>query len=327
MSKNGNLREAKRAKNNEFYTRLEDIEKELRHYKEFFRGKVVLCNADDPRVSNFFRYFVNQFENLGLKKVIASCYKNQKVDLFSMGEVEKAVWIEYEGDKKLDFDRLEVNEFKGDGDFRSQEVIELLKEADVVVTNPPFSFFIPYIKQLVEYDKKFLVVGNMNAITYKEVFKLIKENKIWTGYNFNKTMEFQMTPKYKTDKSRVDKEGNVYGKVPAICWYTDIDTDKRHEDLILYKKYDPVEYPKYDNYDAINVNKTKEIPMDYDGVMGVPVTFLDKWNPEQFELIGSNRGVDQDPNGIYGRGSYLNGKETFKRLFIRRKIRDRNEKV
>lgn len=179
-----------------------------------------------------------------------------------------------------------------------------MKQADIVVTNPPFSLFREYVAQLVEYDKKFIIIGSQNAITYKETFKLIKENKIWLGYNPVKTF------------AKPDGTTQTFGNV---CWFTNLQTTKRQEELILYKKYNPEEFPKYDNYDAINVDKTADIPCDYEGVMGVPITFLDKYNPEQFELIGSNRGVDQDPNGIYGRGSFLNGKETFKRLFVRRK--------
>lgn len=305
---NTNLQQAKKNKNDEFYTQLVDIEKELKHYKDYFKGKTVLCNCDDPRVSNFFHYFSYKFEDLGLKKLITTCYKNQNFDLFSQNDSEKAIYLIYEGNKQNgkvpDIKDIGIKKLKGDGDFRSQECIELLKQADIVVTNPPFSLFREYVAQLVEYDKKFIIIGSQNAITYKETFKLIKENKIWLGYNPVKTF---MKP---------DGTTQTFGNV---CWFTNLQTTKRQEELILYKKYNPEEFPKYDNYDAIEVCKTADIPCDYDGVMGVPITFLDKYNPEQFELIGSNRGVDQDPNGIYGRGSFLNGKETFKRLFVMRK--------
>ena len=305
---NTNLQQAKKNKNDEFYTQLVDIEKELKHYKDYFKGKTVLCNCDDPRVSNFFHYFSYKFEDLGLKKLITTCYKNQNFDLFSQNDSEKAIYLIYEGNKQNgrvpDIKDIGIKELEGDGDFRSQECIELLKQADIVVTNPPFSLFREYVAQLVEYDKKFIIIGSQNAITYKETFKLIKENKIWLGYNPVKTF------------AKPDGTTQTFGNV---CWFTNLQTTKRQEEFVLYKKYNPEEFPKYDNYDAIEVSKTADIPCDYDGVMGVPITFLDKYNPGQFELIGSNRGVDQDPNGIYGRGSFLNGKETFKRLFVRRK--------
>ena len=305
---NTNLQQAKKNKNDEFYTQLVDIEKELKHYKDYFKGKTVLCNCDDPRVSNFFHYFSYKFEDLGLKKLITTCYKNQNFDLFSQNDSEKAIYLIYEDHKQNgrvpDIKDIGIKELEGDGDFRSQECIELLKQADIVVTNPPFSLFREYVAQLVEYDKKFIIIGSQNAITYKETFKLIKENKIWLGYNPVKTF------------AKPDGTTQTFGNV---CWFTNLQTTKRQEELVLYKKYNPEEFPKYDNYDAIEVSKTADIPCDYDGVMGVPITFLDKYNPGQFELIGSNRGVDQDPNGIYGRGSFLNGKETFKRLFVRRR--------
>lgn len=322
---NRNLNKAKSSKKDEFYTQLTDIEKEMKHYKKHFKDKVVFCNCDDPRVSNFFHYFSYNFERLGLKKIIATCYKNQSMDLFSQNEAERAIYLEYEGDRNRnnvpDTEEIEVKPLKGDGDFRSKESIELLKQSDIVVTNPPFSLFREYVTQLIKYDKKFIVLGNQNAIIYAEIFPFIRENKLWLGVDNGGTKWFQVPDDYEIKtKSRIKTEnGKKYFSMGSIMWYTNLDTKKRHEELILYKRYNPEEYPKYDNYDAIEVSKYAEIPMDYEGVMGVPITFLDKYNPEQFEIIGSNRGISQDPNGIYGRGSFLNGKETFKRLFIRNK--------
>ena len=285
---NANLTQAKKAKKDEFYTQLSDIERELSHYKEHFRGKTVLCNCDDPRISNFFRYFAYNFEHLGLKRLITTCYKNQDTDLFSMNTCEQAIWLEYFGDKNGDKipnpDEIGIHNFKGDGDFRSAECIELLKQADIVVTNPPFSLFREYVAQLIEYDKKFVIIGHQNAITYKEIFPLIKDNKIWLGYGF-KGGAGHFISKYEDTATAGDhREGMI--RVSGVVWFTNLDIDKRHEDLILYKTYNPEEYPKYDNYDAINVDKTSDIPCDYDGVMGVPITFLDKCNPEQFEILG-----------------------------------------
>ena len=287
---NANLTQAKRAKKDEFYTQLSDIERELSHYKEHFRGKTVLCNCDDPRISNFFRYFAYNFEHLGLKRLITTCYKNQDTDLFSMNTCEQAIWLEYFGDKNGDKipnpDEIGIHNFKGDGDFRSAECIELLKQADIVVTNPPFSLFREYVAQLVKYDKKFVIIGHQNAITYKEIFPLIKENKIWLGYGF-KGSAGHFISKYEDTATAGDhREGMI--RVSGVVWFTNLDIDKRHEELILYKTYNPEDYPKYDNYDAINVDKTSDIPCDYDGVMGVPITFLDKYNPEQFEIIDIN---------------------------------------
>ena len=277
---NSNLRTAKKSKNDEFYTQYTDIEKEMRYYKDFFKGKVVYCNCDDARESNFFKYFSLNFEFLGLKKLITTGYKADG----------KGVVLVYEGDKngnrRVDNEEIIVNELNGDGDFRSEECIEYLKQADVVVTNPPFSLFRQYVKQLMDYNKKFIIIGNNNAITYKDIFQLIKDNKIWLGINSNKTMEFSMPMSYeKWDRI----EGNrKYGKVPAISWFTNIENKKRTQPIDLYKRYSFEDYPKYDNFDAINVDKTCDIPMDYDGVMGVPITFLDKYCPTQFEIIDIN---------------------------------------
>lgn len=338
---NTSLRMANKNKNDEFYTQLSDIENELKHYKDFFKGKVVLCNCDDPRVSNFFHYFSYNFEYLGLKKLITTCYKNQDADLFSQNKSERAIYLEYTGEK--DGGRVPTPEaigiklLKGDGDFRSPECIELLKQADIVITNPPFSLFREYIAQLIEYNKKFIIIGNMNAITYKEIFKLIKENKMWSGFNFNKSMIFKTnyTNNVDTNRKYVLSKGynpdDNYIATPAVCWFSNVEIPKRYERLDLYKKYSPDEYPKYDNYDAIEVSKTSDIPVDYDGVMGVPITFLDKYNPEQFEIInGMNRYLilDGDKHAIHSGGDRIgkhmcsihNGKKiTYFRILIKKK--------
>lgn len=290
-----NIDKAKEAKKDEFYTQLEDINNELKHYREHFRGKTVLCNCDDPRISNFFTYFAYNFEFLGLKKLMTTCYKNQNMDLFSQNESEQAVYLVYEGDKNGDHiptaDEIGVHPLKGDGDFRSQECIELLKEADIVVTNPPFSLFREYLAQLIEYDKKFLILGNQNAITYKEIFPLIQNNKMWLGSALSYAA-FKV-PNYYEEKSTrfwVDENGQKWRSMGNICWFTNLDIKKRHENLILYKNYSQELYPHYINYDAIEVSKTDFIPADYDGIMGVPITFMDKYNPEQFEIIGIGNG-------------------------------------
>lgn len=288
---NRSLVGAKLAKEDEFYTQLSDIERELKHYKKHFKGKTVYLNCDDPRVSNFFHYFSYNFETLGLKKLIATCYKNQKMDLFSQNESEEAICLVYEGDKNgnmiPDSGEIGIKPLKGDGDFRSAESIDLLKEADIVVTNPPFSLFREYVAQLMEYDKKFLIVGNQNAISYKEIFSLIKANKVWLGVN-NGDMSFKVPEYYESRATRfwVDEKGQKWRSLGNAAWYTNLDFAKRHEDLILYKTYDPELYPSYDNYDAIEVSKVVDIPMDFNGVMGVPLTFLDKYNPGQFEILG-----------------------------------------
>ena len=280
---------AKKNKNDEFYTRLEDIEKELNHYKEYFKGKTIFCNCDDPRISNFFKYFALNFNEFGLKKLISTCYKNQDVDLFTQNDCEKAVYIEYTGNPNdptsTDFSTIEVKELKGDGDFRSQECIELLKQSDVVITNPPFGLFREYVAQLIKYDKKFIIVGHQNAISYKEIFSLIKENKLWLGYGFKGGAAHFINTHYEDYASAGDhKEGMI--RVSGVVWFTNIDIKKRHEELVMYKTYNPEEFPKYENYEAINVDKSTDIPMDYDGVIGVPITFLDKYSPDQFEIVG-----------------------------------------
>lgn len=316
-AKNNNLHSAKSNKEDEFYTQISDIEKELKHYRKHFKDKVVLCNCDDPRISNFFHFFSYNFEKLGLKKLITTCYKNQDRDLFSQHKSEKAIFLEYFGDKNgnnvPDIEEIGINHFVGNGDFRSAECIELLKEADIVVTNPPFSLFREYISQLFEYEKKFIIIGNINSISYKECFELIKENKLWLGYN---TVRHFSRP-----------DGTMYETAHSF-WYTNLDIAKRHEDIILYKNYKGNEenYPKYDNYDAINVAKTVEIPQDFSGVMGVPITFLDKYNPAQFEILGlsASAGYSAEIVGIPFLGDkdarpLINGKNIYARIFIKNK--------
>lgn len=293
-----NLTKAKKNKKDEFYTQLSDIERELRHYKKHFKDKVIYCNCDDPRVSNFFHYFSYNFEQFGLKKLITTCYKNQSMDLFSQNKSDQAIYLEYNGDKNgnniPDPKEIGIVHLKGDGDFRSKESIDLLQQADIVVTNPPFSLFRDYVDQLIEYKKKFIIVGHQNAISYKETFKLMKENRMWLGYGFKGGAAHFINKHYEDYAAANDhKKGMI--RVSGVVWFTNLDISKRHEDLILYKSYNEEEYPKYENFNAININKTKDIPMDYDGYMGVPITFLDKYNPDQFELVGlgiSNSGID-----------------------------------
>lgn len=318
--RNKNLISAKKAKNDEFYTQLADIERECFNYKDLFRDKVIYCNCDDARESNFFRYFSMNFEFFGLKRLITTGYKSNG----------HGVALIYEGDKNgnrvVDDEEIQVVELEGNGDFRSPECIEFLRQADIVVTNPPFSHFRIYVDQLMNYNKKFLIIGNYNAVTYKEIFPLIKDNKIWLGIHSNVTMEFAMPDSYEI-YDRIEN-GVKIGKVPSICWFTNLPNKKRTEPLDLYKKYDPNEYLQYDNYNAINVNKVADIPMDYEverivtdeelnklkeqgfvieiieeydltykvkiknPVMGVPITFLNNYNPEQFEIVSFRKGED-----------------------------------
>lgn len=325
-NKNELLNKAIKHKKDEFYTQLPDIERELKHYKNHFKGKVVYCNCDDPRISNFFHYFSYNFEKLGLRKLIATCYKNQNMDLFSQNESEQAIYLEYDGEKTPnnipDPQEIGIKPLKGDGDFRSKECIELLKQSDIVVTNPPFSLFREYVAQLIDYDKKFLIIGHQNAITYKEIFKLIRDNKVWLGYGFNRNCAHFINPNYVDYASDADhREGMI--RVSGVQWFTNLDISKRHEDLIIYKKYYPEEYPKYDNYDAIEVSKTADIPMDYEGVMGVPITFMNKYNPDQFEIIGMAEDNGRGFSGGIWDGKnvrcIVNGQKKFKRIFIKRK--------
>ena len=297
MHKNQNLHQAKSGKNDEFYTQMKDIEKELRHYEPHFKDKVVYCNCDDPQVSNFFKYFSSNFERLGLKKLLTSCYRNKDAGKRIEGVSDKAVWLEMSSPESSS-----VHAFEADGDFRSEEALHLLKAADIVVTNPPFSLFREYVAQLVAHDKQFLIVGNVNAITYKEIFPLIKNNQMWLGDN--------------TTRHFLQPDGSLY-ETARTFWYTNLDFAKRHEDLVLCKLYNEKAYPKYDNYDAININKATEIPMDYDGVMGVPITFLGKYNPDQFEILGNLGSYAPDGYSLCG-GIYIDGKKIFKRIVVRR---------
>ena len=317
MARNKSLHAANRAKYDEFYTQLPDIENELKHYSEHFHGKTVYCNCDDPTISNFFRYFELKFDQLRLKKLITTCYKNRQTEMFSKHDSETAVRLEYVGNG------TEPAKFqlKEDGDFRSEECIELLKQADIVVTNPPFSLFREYIAQLIEYDKKFLVIGNMNAITYKEIFPLIRDAKLWLGHGpAGSDMLFNVPKDYASELVRNKKEGSAYrlvdgvikGRLGNAVWFTNLDHKKRNEELVLFKRYSPEEYPKYDNYDAINVNKTDHIPVDYAGEMGVPITFLDKHNPDQFQIIRFRKGNDDKDLSINGKCPYF-------RIVIRKK--------
>lgn len=327
---NEDLRKANKAKKDEFYTQLADIEKEVRHYAEHFRDKTVLCNCDDPRVSNFFRYFYTRFYRLGLKRLIATCYKNLNPDLFTQNLNKQAVYCIYDGQDRVDdvivnyeafIRQNEWNVLKGDGDFRSAECIELLKQADIVVTNPPFSLFREYVAQLVKYDKKFLIIGNVNAISYKECFRLIKENQMWLGASIHSgDREFGIPDDYplRAAGHRIDNKGKKYIRVKGVRWFTNLDYKERHEDLILYKTYNPEDYPKYDNYDAINVDITADIPHDYAGAMGVPITFLDKYNPEQFEILGIDRELVESLTGKQSRFK-INGKELYARIIVKNK--------
>lgn len=283
-SSNKNLRKANTAKSDEFYTQLSDIEKELGNYKNHLKDKVVFCNCDDPEESNFWNYFALNFEFLGLKKLVSTHFEKEK----SSYKLEIVKDLNKDGKiNKLDTIKTPL---KQNGDFRSPECIEILKEADVVVTNPPFSLFREYVAQLMKYSKKFIIIGNVNAITYKEIFKLIKDNKIWLGQSIHSgDREFRVPEHYPLNSAgnRIDENGNKYIRVKGVRWFTNLDYKERHEDLILYKTYraNKRDYPKYDNYDAINVDITKDIPIDYKGPMGVPITFLDKYNPEQFEVL------------------------------------------
>lgn len=312
------LNKAGQAKKDEFYTQLADIEKELKHYKDQFKDKVIYCNCDDPFESNFFKYFAGNFNALGLKKLIATSYKpspiaNTQIGLFGEDKMLEATkgrpkatankFIinevhDLDGDGAFDLrdiaEQLKANKnnewspMDGEGDFRSEESIELLKQADIVVTNPPFSLFREYVAQLMEYDKRFLILGDQNAVTYKETFSYIKDNKFWPGYDNGGTKWFQVPMDYDipTESRKKIENGIKYFSMGRIMWFTNLETTKRNENIVLYKKYSPEEFPKYDNYDVINVDKVSDIPMDYDGVMGVPITFVDKYSPKQFEILG-----------------------------------------
>ena len=315
MAANTNLNKAKTAKNDEFYTQLIDVSKELMHYKQHFKNKIVLCNCDDPTWSAFWKYFHLNFSVLGLKKLISTHYDKNN----------PTYKMEYTGGDDNDIEVGVKTPLEGNGDFRNQECLDLLDEADIVVTNPPFSLFREYVAVLMKHKKKFLIWGNNNAITYKEFFPLLKENKVWLGYIANKTCVFRLSDEYtKWDEKITEQmnDGHKYGKCPAISVFTNLDIQKRHEKLILWKKYTPEEYQKYDNYDAVEVSKVSDIPVDYNGVMGVPITFLDKYNPDQFEIIGIS-GRLANPiiiNGSRKSGRfYIDGKRLYDRIVIRKK--------
>ncbi len=360
---NKNLQSAKAARYDEFYTQLADIEKELRYYKDQLKGKVILCNCDDPYESNFFRYFVLNFNVLGLKQLITTSYTPSPVantqlaligddktltELKSRPKITANKFIinevrDMDGDGAFDLrdiaKQLKANKnnewtpLKGTGDFRSPESVELLKRADIVVTNPPFSLFREYMAQLVKHDKQFLIIGNVMSATKKDIFQLMKENKIWLGYN-NSGKTYQVPDSYLNKNVFVGNDGKKYMKMGNTGWFTNLTVTKRHEEIPLFRKYTPSEYPTYINYNAIEVNRYKEIPEDYYGEMGLSVTFLDKYNPEQFELVGSSlqlgkRMSEIVPKGTYSIGGprfYLAnpGGRTYKRLFdrivIKRKI-------
>lgn len=316
------LRAAQISKKDEFYTQLEDIEKELKHYKNQLKGKAVFCNCDDPYESNFFKYFASNFNYLELKKLITTSFSKSPIagtqlDLFELqglkpdGKQPFKIEINEVPDSNddgtvslvdveylLKHDKNTATPLRGNGDFRSEECVELLKESDIVVTNPPFSLFREYVAQLAHYNKKFLIIGNINTITYKECFKLIKDNDMWLGASIHSgDREFRVPDEYPLNAAscRIDANGNKFIRVKGVRWFTNLDYEERHEELTLYKKYTPEEFPKYENYNAINVNKTLDIPYNYDGVVGVPITFLDKFNPDQFEIIGlgiSNSGKE-----------------------------------
>ena len=357
MGNNKALRAADAAQMNEFYTQMEDISSELKHYRKHFKDAVVLCNADDPYESNFFKYFALNFNRLQLKKLIATCYKGSPfvaTQLSWIPGLEASIELNKKANKKaykieinevpdvnedgaIDISDVEwllkhgnnvLTELKGDGDFRSAECLKLLEEATVVCTNPPFSLFREYISLLVEKDKKFLVIGSQNAITYKELFPLLKDNKMWLGFKSG-DMSFRVPDYYEPRETRYweDEYGHKWRSLGNVCWFTNMDHSKRHEELDLYKKYDPQEYPIYDNYEAINVDRVAEIPRDYYGVMGVPITFLDKYNPEQFEIVNAlNRYVllgeeslNEDIRSRHSHACNINGKAKYFRILIRRK--------
>lgn len=330
MAGNSNLHDSARNKQDEFYTQLSLIEKELKHYRSFFAGKTVLCNCDDPYESNFFKYFAMNFNTLRLKKLVTTCYATSPVvgDEFeyyvdNAGQlafvpdtdttplvcstrrpyrVEITEVTDENNDGRADLADVEylmrnrkntMTLLNGDGDFRSPECVELLREADVVVTNPPFSLFREYITLLEEYRKYFIIIGNMNAVTYKEIFPMIAENRLWLGYNSGHFW-FKVPDSYEIKKTdfKIDEHGQKWRRMGNICWFTNVDIEKRHENMPLFRNYSPELYPKYDNYDAINVDRTVDIPCDYYGVMGVPITFLSQYNPDQFEIVAFRKGTD-----------------------------------
>ena len=311
------LQKAKKSKSDEFYTQLCDIELELQYYQDCFTNKVVYCNCDDPRTSNFFKYFAINFHKLGLKKLIASCYVEDTYDLFNIQESEKGFYCEYNGESGIQFNPsdVEIEYFRGNGDFRSLECIEFLKQSDIVVTNPPFSLFREFVAQIVKYEKQFLIIGNVNAITYKEIFDLIQKDKVWLGVHIGRGISGFIVPEhydlYGTEVS-VNNEGQTIIATNNCLWLTNLELKQRNEELDLSKEYagNENDYPKFDNCDGINVNKTQDIPRDYDGLMGVPITFLHKYNPAQFEIVKFRKGDD-------GKDLSINGKCPYFRILIK----------
>ena len=332
-TRNQDFQQAKEGKNDEFYTSLEDIKLEMIHYFHHFKGKVIYCNCDDPKESNFFKYFYNNFESLGLKKLITACYRSLNDNSFENEISEKAVYLEYSGkrngNKGSKDEEILTKQFKGDGDFRSAESIELLKQADIVVTNPPFSLFKEYCAQLIDYKKKFVIIGNMNAVTYKNIFPLIKNNELWYGPSIRSgDREFRVPSTYPLAASgtRKDEYGNKFVRVKGVRWFTNLDFPSRHKNLLLEKSYSPISNPRYANCDAIEVSKTKDIPFDFEGEMGVPISFLDYYNPDQFEILGSSRTLSRAMSEIAEKGKYSqggprfylpNGDGTYRRMYER----------
>lgn len=345
MAGNSNLSSSRSDKADEFYTQLSLIESELKHYKAFFKGKVVFCNCDDPFESNFFKYFAMNFNSIGLKKLIATCYATSPIVYTQLNLFGDEVVVSKEESKKKPY-KIEITEVKdengdgrvdlsdveyllrnhnnaltllqGDGDFRSAECVELLKQADVVVTNPPFSLFRKYMAQLIEYEKSFIIIGNQNAVTYKEIFPLIRDNKIWLGYN-NGHFWFKVPDSYEEKKTdfKIDENGQKWRRMGNICWYTNVDIEKRHENMTLFRPYSLDAYPKYDEFDAIEVSRTLDIPCDFYGIMGVPITFMQYYNPVQFEIVGK---IDTGEITEYNLANpKVNGKALYKRIAIRRK--------
>lgn len=307
MGANSDLNKAKTGKNDEFYTQLTDVAKEMMHYKKHFKGKVVFCNCDDPTWSAFWKYFHLNFKELGLKKLVSTHYDRS----------EPTYKMVYEGGDDNNVETGVKTPLEGNGDFRNKECLDILDGADIVVTNPPFSLFREFVSTLVAHKKNYIIVGNMNALTYKEVFPLFMNNEMWYGASIHSgDRKFGVPDSYPLDAAGcgVDENGQRYIKVKGVRWFTNLDYTKRHEKLVLYKNYTADEYPKYENYDAINVNKYSEIPVDYDGVMGVPITFMDYYNPEQFEILGMDKDlIDGRHRGV------LNGKELYARIMISRK--------
>ena len=333
MAKNSSLENARNAKKDEFYTQLTDIENELRHYRPHFKGKTVLCNCDDPYESNFFKYFALNFNKLKLKKLVATCYSGSPIagtQLSLFGDesdegrrtpYKAVVTTVHDTSGEGGIDMLDVAELfrtgensierlEGDGDFRSVECLQLLDEADIVVTNPPFSLFREYVATLIDHSKSFIIIGNVNAITYKEIFPLLAGNKMWFGPSIHSgDRKFNVPDSYPLNASGcgVDPDGRKWVRVKGVRWFTNLDFKQRHEDLVLFRRYNPDDYPKYVNYDAIEVSRTADIPCDYPGLMGVPITFLDKYNPDQFEIIGQSRTLGRPMSEIAEKGEYASG--------------------